>query len=361
MVVGRMVMAEKEGVPKRVTLASIVYELVLGFGTAVMVGAYFVIQLPELEHQPARYAVLLADPDRARVPPPARLQAAHRLRSPQARAGAAPQGAVLRAGAEVLAHVHRLLGGDRRGRVRVRQGAPAAAGLRLPLRRRGIPGGVLRGRAHLHRAERPGHARRRAGRGPRRRAGRDGGHGHRRRLPHLPDADRAGVCGPGRAAGPARPRQPGRERRGLGAPRRARSAATARVRRAGRSRGWPRRPDPAWVRPAGFTAGGALRGRVVQARVEALVVGPRSASLSSALVRAPGRSSSRRPSSVLLPVDAYLPKKGENCGRLGGLGEGLAVGRRARRSCSRARSSPGRCRRPPRCRARCVISTSAFG
>ena len=84
-----MVMAEKEGVPKRVTLASIVYELVLGFGTAVMVGAYFVIQLPKLEHQPARYAVLLRDPDRARVPPPARLQAAHRLRPPQARAGAA--------------------------------------------------------------------------------------------------------------------------------------------------------------------------------------------------------------------------------------------------------------------------------
>ena len=62
MVVGRMVMAEKEGVPKRVTLASIAYELVLGFGTAVMVGAYFVIQLPDLEDQPARYAVLLLIP-----------------------------------------------------------------------------------------------------------------------------------------------------------------------------------------------------------------------------------------------------------------------------------------------------------
>ena len=62
MVVGRMVMAEKEGVPKRVTLASIAYELVLGFGTAVMVGAYFVIQLPDLDDQPARYAVLLLIP-----------------------------------------------------------------------------------------------------------------------------------------------------------------------------------------------------------------------------------------------------------------------------------------------------------
>jgi hypothetical protein len=62
MVVGRMVMAEREGVPKRVCLASIAYELVLGFGTAVMVGAYFVIQLPDLEDQPARYAVLVLIP-----------------------------------------------------------------------------------------------------------------------------------------------------------------------------------------------------------------------------------------------------------------------------------------------------------
>ena len=62
MVVGRMVLAEKQGVPKRVTLASIAYELVLGFGTAVMVGAYFVIQLPDLEGRPARYAVLLLIP-----------------------------------------------------------------------------------------------------------------------------------------------------------------------------------------------------------------------------------------------------------------------------------------------------------
>jgi hypothetical protein len=62
MVVGRMVMAEREGVPKRVCLASIAYELVLGFGTAVMVGAYFVIQLPDLEGQPTRYLVLLLIP-----------------------------------------------------------------------------------------------------------------------------------------------------------------------------------------------------------------------------------------------------------------------------------------------------------
>jgi uncharacterized membrane protein YbhN (UPF0104 family) len=62
MVVGRVVMAERYGVPKRVTLASIVYELALAVGTAVMVGAYFVIQLPDLSGQPARYAPLVLIP-----------------------------------------------------------------------------------------------------------------------------------------------------------------------------------------------------------------------------------------------------------------------------------------------------------
>jgi hypothetical protein len=62
MLLGRMVMAERYGAPKRVTLASMVYELGLGFGTAVMVGAYFVIELPSLHAQPARYAVLAVIP-----------------------------------------------------------------------------------------------------------------------------------------------------------------------------------------------------------------------------------------------------------------------------------------------------------
>jgi hypothetical protein len=56
------VMAEREGLPKRICLASIVYELGLGFGTAVMVGAYFVIELPDLQDEPARYAVLALIP-----------------------------------------------------------------------------------------------------------------------------------------------------------------------------------------------------------------------------------------------------------------------------------------------------------
>lgn len=62
MVVGRVVMAERLGVPKRVTLASIVYELGMGLGTAVMVGAYFVIKLPQLSDQPARFAILVLIP-----------------------------------------------------------------------------------------------------------------------------------------------------------------------------------------------------------------------------------------------------------------------------------------------------------
>ncbi len=55
-------MAERYGVTKRVCLASIIYELILGFGTAVIVGAYFVIKLPSLQDQPARWAILAVIP-----------------------------------------------------------------------------------------------------------------------------------------------------------------------------------------------------------------------------------------------------------------------------------------------------------
>ena len=62
MVVGRVVMAERHGVGKRACLASIVYEAGLAIATAVMVGAYFVINLPRLADQPARYAILVVVP-----------------------------------------------------------------------------------------------------------------------------------------------------------------------------------------------------------------------------------------------------------------------------------------------------------
>jgi hypothetical protein len=62
MVVGRVVMAERHGASKRGCLASIVYELGLQVVTAVVVGAYFVITLPRLEGEPARYAILVVVP-----------------------------------------------------------------------------------------------------------------------------------------------------------------------------------------------------------------------------------------------------------------------------------------------------------
>lgn len=62
MVVGRVVMAEKHGVAKRACLASIVYEVGLAVMTAVIVGAYFVITLPQLEDKQARYAILIVVP-----------------------------------------------------------------------------------------------------------------------------------------------------------------------------------------------------------------------------------------------------------------------------------------------------------
>lgn len=62
MVVGRVVLAERVGITKRVTLASIVYELAIGVNSAVIAGAYFFIKLPSLQDQPARYAILAVIP-----------------------------------------------------------------------------------------------------------------------------------------------------------------------------------------------------------------------------------------------------------------------------------------------------------
>jgi glycosyltransferase 2 family protein len=55
----RMAMAEREGVPKRVTAASVAYELALFFTASVIIGAYFVITLPDLEGVWQRYIVLI--------------------------------------------------------------------------------------------------------------------------------------------------------------------------------------------------------------------------------------------------------------------------------------------------------------
>jgi glycosyltransferase 2 family protein len=55
----RTAMAEREGVPKRICIASIVYEVALAFTAAVLLGAYFVIELPDLQGEPERFSILI--------------------------------------------------------------------------------------------------------------------------------------------------------------------------------------------------------------------------------------------------------------------------------------------------------------
>jgi len=62
MPVVRALIAEQHGVKKRVTLASVAYEVLLAFCAAVIGGAYFVITLPSLDDQPARFAILAVIP-----------------------------------------------------------------------------------------------------------------------------------------------------------------------------------------------------------------------------------------------------------------------------------------------------------
>lgn len=66
MPVTRMKMAERAGVPKRVTVASMVYEGALAIGVALALSASFLLSLPELEGTPFRWA-LLAVPGGAAV------------------------------------------------------------------------------------------------------------------------------------------------------------------------------------------------------------------------------------------------------------------------------------------------------
>ena len=55
----RVAMTEPEGVPKRICLASVIYELALLLTGAVVVGAYAAVRAPELDGQPIRYVVLV--------------------------------------------------------------------------------------------------------------------------------------------------------------------------------------------------------------------------------------------------------------------------------------------------------------
>ena len=55
----RAAMCEREGVAKRVCLASLAYETALYFTAALALSAYFVIDLPALEDSPQRYLVVV--------------------------------------------------------------------------------------------------------------------------------------------------------------------------------------------------------------------------------------------------------------------------------------------------------------
>jgi glycosyltransferase 2 family protein len=61
-VLGRVLLSERAGVPRRITIASIVYEHALSATSAVGVAAYFVISHPDLQGQPLRWAVLILIP-----------------------------------------------------------------------------------------------------------------------------------------------------------------------------------------------------------------------------------------------------------------------------------------------------------
>ena len=58
MVVGRTAMGERQGVPKRVSLAGVVLQLGIALAGAAALAAYFVIVLPDLHDQPLRFAAL---------------------------------------------------------------------------------------------------------------------------------------------------------------------------------------------------------------------------------------------------------------------------------------------------------------
>jgi glycosyltransferase 2 family protein len=61
-VLGRVLLSERAGVPRRLTVASIVYEQALQATSAIVVAAYFLIVHPDLADQPWRWAVLLVIP-----------------------------------------------------------------------------------------------------------------------------------------------------------------------------------------------------------------------------------------------------------------------------------------------------------
>jgi len=61
-VLGRVLLSERAGVSRRVTIASIVYEQAISATSAIVVAAYFIINHPDLQGEPLRWVVLLLIP-----------------------------------------------------------------------------------------------------------------------------------------------------------------------------------------------------------------------------------------------------------------------------------------------------------
>ena len=61
-VLGRVLLSERNGVPRRITLASIAYEQAISATSAIAIASYFLINHPDLQGQPRRWAVLLLVP-----------------------------------------------------------------------------------------------------------------------------------------------------------------------------------------------------------------------------------------------------------------------------------------------------------
>jgi glycosyltransferase 2 family protein len=61
-VLGRLLLSERAGIPRRITVASIVYEQAVSATSAVIVASYFIIQHPDLQGDSWRWGVLLLIP-----------------------------------------------------------------------------------------------------------------------------------------------------------------------------------------------------------------------------------------------------------------------------------------------------------
>lgn len=61
-VLGRVLLSERAGVPRRITIASIVYEQAISATSAIVVAAYFIVNHPDLQGQPLRWSVLVLIP-----------------------------------------------------------------------------------------------------------------------------------------------------------------------------------------------------------------------------------------------------------------------------------------------------------